>query len=401
MNRIYPMSLNNQSDLKWYLFLIINVFITVFLIFCSKYEYLPLDNHFIPDSTFYENHVFNEFSRVGLGSGFTQLNRLLYSLGPQSFLIYNTIIMAGSVYCCSVMSEFSPKAVSWAKLSIVFNPFLLISMLGPSKECNLTFLSMLAIYCFLKKPFGYKVFGIIVAVAALFIRAQVSACIIVSLLLYIVLVVYRKPINICLVVLVAYFVLNSVPLFNEIITNSQGEELEFFKESNIYEIALVLKEMSQNPVLQFPAFIAKTALIMFTPIARPNPLFANYIPLLDWGYTSLAMFMFPLNFSFLLLFIYQKRTSSSYLSIKGQFLIIYLFVGALSVIVSPNIQFRYLFPYIPILAGCYILHDSKIKDRIIIISSVIIITTFIITAIFFPKAWAVKSTLSPFFISWL
>jgi len=390
----------DYQSYKWYFILLFNVFITFILIYCAKNQFLPFTNHFIPDATFYEDHVMYSLDR-GVANGFTSLNKLLYSVGPQSFLFYNTILLLLSVRLCTSFKVFNSKAVTWARAVIVCNPYFLISVLGPSKECNLTFLSLFSIFFFLKRDVAFKFIAIIAAIGLIAIRPQFGLCLLCAYAIYLLLPLIKSPTLLCIFILIGYFALNSIPAVNKLVIESQGgEDLPYFKSSSIYELAVALQLMSMNPILQIPAFIAKMCLVMFTPIARPNPITSSSIPLLDWGYTIMANILFPLNFGFLLLFLYPKLTKRPEISEEAQLLLIYAFLGVLSVIISPAIQFRYLFPYAPILAACFTLHRVKIRNRIFITSLFFAITVFFITAIWLPKSWA-HADVIPVFLSWL
>jgi hypothetical protein len=195
-------------------------------------------------------------------------------------------------------------------------------------------------------------------------------------------------------------VLNTVPAINSSISNSGGEELEYFQSSNYYELALILKAMQENPVLQVLALAIKLVLVMFAPIARPNTMFSSYIPLLDWGYTFMGWFLFPINLSFLFLFVYKQVARAPKLSESGQLLIIYAFIGIISTIVTPVIQARYLFPYAPMIAAAFMLHTVKFRNRVLIFSFVLVLLTFVLTAIFLRKNWEIPSEEHFVFITW-
>ena len=396
-----PQITSPDTSYKWFFLLFVNICIVTLCIFCAKNHYLPFTNEFIPDATFYEDHVMLGIDR-GLSNGFTEINRVLYFLGPQSFLIYNTLLMMGCVYLCNLFQFFSPKAVNWAKAIIIFNPYLLISLVGPSKECNLTFLSLLSIYLFVKKSWSLKVLGILVVGVIMVIRPQFALILLLSFVMYPLLTLFKNTMLLCALILAAFFILNAIPPVNEFIVESQGgDDLPFFKSSSIYELAIILQIMSSHPLLQFPAFAAKTCLILFTPIARPNSLMSSFIPLLDWGYTFMANLLFPLNFGFIVLFFTPKLVKRPLVDRRVQFIILYIFAGMMSVIISPSIQFRYLFPYSPCIAACFTLHPLKIRNRILTISLVFSLVFFVLTAIWLQRDWSGEEVGGPFYLSWL
>lgn len=387
------------KDYKWYFIQLGMIIFTLVSIFFARHELLPLTHYTVPDSGYYEAWVYTPRDK-GIATGFLYLNTFLYYIGVQSFIFYNSLLLLLSIHFCSVFKSFSPTSVSWARASIAFNPYLLISIMGPTKEINLIFLSLFAFFLFLKGPFLFKILGILPAVGAMAIRPQFGMIIIVSFAFLIILKYVRQPISLCIGIFVAFLLLNSIPFINNIISNSGGEELEYFAISIYYEIALVLKVLQENPFLQIVALLVKLVLVMFAPIARPNNIFSSYIPMLDWGYTIMGWLLFPLNLSFLFLFLNKKITQEPKLDIKGQLLIMYAFLGILSTIISPIIQARYLYPYAPFIAACIMLHGVKARNRILVFSFSLILLAFVLTAIFMPKEWSVPTDESTIFISW-
>ncbi|WP_146202218.1 hypothetical protein [Dyadobacter jejuensis] len=366
----------------------------------GKHELLPFTHLAIPDSGYYEHWVFRPRDK-GIANGFLHINTFLYSIGVQSFLIYNSILLLLSIYCCSIFKCISSQAVSLARAVIVFNPYLLISVLGPTKEINLTFYSLFSLFLFSKDTLILKFLSIIPALIALSIRPQFGLIILVSLATVVVLNFARKTIWFCLLIFVSFLLLNSIPAINSIISNSGGEELEFFASSNYYEVAMILKFMQESPILQIPALIIKMILVMFAPIARPNNIFSEYIPLLDWGYTIMGWVLFPINMGFILLFIYQSVANYPRINRMAQLILIYAFLGVFSTIIAPIIQARYLYPYAPFLAACFTLHSIKVRNRIFILSATLIVLMFVITAVFLPKKWNSLIDTPQLFISWL
>jgi len=389
-----------RNNKIWYLILAIAIPSTLLLQYCAKYQILPFTNYYIPDSVHYELNVFNEKGRGGLSDGFDLFNSWIYFFGPQSFTLYNSLVLFGALYFCRVFEDISPKAVYYARASIVLNPYLLLSIAGPTKECNLTFFALGAIYFFLKGSAPYRVLGILMGVLPMFIRPQFGMLTLIGLSCYLALKVIKSPVLLCLLILSTYFFLNAIPAVNSFLISEQGEGLQYYQTSNFYAIALVLLEMSKNPLLQIVGFFIKVVLVMFVPVVRPNPI-GTVLPLLDVGYTFMAYFLFPLNFAFILLFFNGKRLRAPQLSIKIQLLIVYCFIGIMSVIISSMMQFRYLFPYLPIMAACFYLHNVKVRNRIIALSMLVVVIAFVGTFLFFPKAMELEFDTGPFFVSWL
>lgn len=387
---------------KWYLILLSLIAITFALQISAKHQFLPLTNHFIPDSYAYELRVLNEREMDPLSDGFTNFNRLLYNLGPASFLIFNTVILLGSVYFCKLFDCISPKSVSVARFIIVFNPYLLIGAVGPNKETVLIFLSLLSFYFYFQTLSYLKLIGFLIAILALFIRPVFGLVLASSLLLLPFIYIFRNPINLFLSILCLYFAANSIPVISEFIANTHGEELEYFQGSNLLQLALVLQLMSKSPILQYPAFLAKTVLILITPIFRPNPLYSIPFAILDAGYTLIAYLLLPFNLALLFLFFQKKRTSLTYINKHTQVLIIYSLLGVLSTILNTNISFRYIFPYSPFIVAFIYLHSTKWRNRIMIFSISLICLTFILTSMFFRKDFELDTSNStlPQFISW-
>ena len=392
--------LNSSTEYKWYFLQITAIFVTLLSIFFAKHEILPFTYYTVPDSVYYEQWVFNPREK-GFGTGFLHINTFLYSIGPQTFVFYNTALLLASIYFCNIFESFSSKAVSWARASIVFNPYLLISVIGPTKEINLIFFSLFAFYLFQKKSFVLKLLSVGPILGAMAIRPEFGLIIFMAFIASLGLYYIKRPTWICLMILLVFFLINTVPSINTVISNSGGENLEFFSTSNYYQVALILKAMQENPILQVPAIAIKAVLVMFAPIVRANNLFSPFIPLLDWGYTFMAYISFPINLSFLLLFIYQKSSDSTRLSKSGQLFVIYAFLGILSTIATPIIQARYLFPYAPFMAACFMLHNLKLRNRILGFSFFIIAVTFVATAVFFPRVWDRYTHEPMVYLSWI
>jgi hypothetical protein len=166
-------------------------------------------------------------------------------------------------------------------------------------------------------------------------------------------------------------------------------------------LALVLQEMNKNPLLQFLVFAVKLILGLFAPIARPSTIFSQYIPILDWGYTFMAIFLFPLNMAFVYLFLNRKARKIDQISHNNKIFIVYTFVGILSTLISPIIQFRYLFPYMPMIAALFYLQPVGVRNKIISLSVVVVIISFVVAIIWLPREYERITLALPLFVSWL
>lgn len=387
---------------KWYIIHLFLLTLTVLLQFCAKHQYLPITNHFIPDSYAYEMRVLYERTIDPLSDGFTSFNRTLYNIGPFSFIFVNSIFLLSSVYFSKIFEFISPNSVTLARFIIIFNPYLLVGAIGPNKETVLIFLSLLSFYLFFQRSGYIKVLGFGVAILALFVRPIFGLVLVLSILLIPLIRLFKNPVNLFLCFLIIFFVANAIPPINSAISAAQGEgdELPYFQGSNILEVALFLKLMNQNPILQLPAFLVKTGLILITPIFRPNPFYTIPYPLLDAGYSFIAYTLLPFNISLLLLFFNKGLVSSQNINKETQILILYCLIGVLTTIINSNITFRYLFPYSPVIVSIFYLHSTKIRNRILMGCFFILSLIFAGTTVFFRKEFETDSTIIPQFLSW-
>jgi hypothetical protein len=386
--------------LKWWIMLVIMLSVTLTLQICAKYQILPFTNHVIPDSYAYELRVMTEREVGVFADGFTSLNSFLYSVGAYSFFIANGLALMCSIYLCNVFSIISSQSVKLARFIITFNPYLLIGAISPNKETYLILLSLIALNLLISDTPLINIFGILIAFLTMFIRPVSGMVLILTVILIPFVKLFRNPINLFLAILLTYFILNAVPSINTILTESQGDEMQFFQGSNILEFAMVLNIMNQNPILQLPAFAIKTALVLITPIFRPNPFFSTPYGLLDGGYSFMAYCLLPFNLSVLLLFFYRKKTSIKFIDKKIQILILYCLIGILTTIISSNITFRYIFPYSPIIVALFPLHSIALRNRILKYSIFLIVLTFVGTSIFLRKEFELDTISTPQFTSW-
>jgi len=385
---------------KWYLILLFFLATTLILQFCAKYQYIPITNHFVHDSYTYELRVLYERSIDPFANAFTSLNGLFYQIGPFTFIFINTAMLLCCVYLCKMFAVISDQSVSIARFIIVANPYLLIGAIGPNKETFLIFLSLLCFYLYFQRLPTLKFLAFLVAISALFVRPVFGLTLILTILITPLTYVIKNPVNVFLTILLGYFTLNSIPPINVFITEFQGEELYSFQTSNLYEVALFLKAMNQNPILQFPAFAIKTCLILFTPIVRPNSFFSIPYPILDVGYTLMAYALFPCNFALLLSFINKKILSLNAVNKETQILFIYTLIGILTTVINSNITFRYIFPYSPMIVALFYIHSLKTRNRVIILSIGLIILTFTVTLIFLKRDFEMDNSIVPQFMSW-
>ena len=385
---------------KWYLILLFFLAITLILQFCARYQILPITNHFVYDSYTYELRVLYDRNIDTFADAFTSLNSFFYKIGPFSFVLINTIMLLCCVYLCKVFSVISSKSVSLARFIVVFNPYLLIGAIGPNKETFLLFISLLCFYLYFQGLPILRFLALVVAMFALFVRPVFGLTLLFTILIKPLTYLIKNPVNVFLLILLGYFTINSIPPINIFITEFQGEVLASFQTSNLYELALFLKVMNQNPILQFPAFAIKTCLILFTPIVRPNAFFSLPYPILDVGYTLMAYALFPFNLALLLIFLNKKIVSLNFVNKETQTLLIFALIGILTTIINSNITFRYIFPYSPVIVSLFYLHSLKVRNRIILFSLGLVTLTFTITLIFLKKDFAMDDLTVPQFMSW-
>jgi hypothetical protein len=390
----------------WYFLEIVLILLTVLLQYSAKYQLLPLTNHLIPDSFHYETRVF--FDLVGnsfFSDGLTYYHRFLYNIGPASFLVVNSTMLILSIYFCTIFSRISPQSVSAARFIIVFNPYLLIGAVGPNKETLVIFLSLATFYFLFQTHKILNAFGICVATLVLFVRPVAGIILISSLLMSILLLLFKNPLKIFLSLLLLYFILNAIPPINDLILSAQGEgeDLPHFQGSNILEVAIFLKIMNQSPILQIPALFIKAGLILITPIFRPNPFYSIPFAILDVGYSLLAYALLPFNIGLLLLFFNLKRVSTKFINIDVQLLLLYCLLGIFATLLSSNISFRYIFPYAPFIFAFFYLHDIKYRNKIITYSFFLVLLVFALTSIFTRKQFELDTGtfIAPQFISWM
>ncbi|WP_414585493.1 hypothetical protein [Scytonema sp. PCC 10023] len=394
-----------KKNISWHLLLLILISLVIIIQYLAKTHLIELQNFYIPDSYTYEikaliEQDFNELPKAL----YYRFNYLLYNIAPQSFLIFNSSLLFMSLNICrDVFQYISPQAISYSRLAIVGNPYLLIGVIGPNKETILIFIYLLFWRSlFLLTGIQRIIALIIIGSVPITIRPVLSFCLFISVVTYLVIYRFNKPRVLIIFFVVLFFLFNSTPFGNNFITGLQDDDLTSFRSSNVYDIALLLKNFSQDALLQYPAFIAKTIIILFAPIVRPFNIFQIPLPLLDIGYTIVAYLYLPFNASLVILFF--NRTKLLYLEKKKKISILLFctIISVLVVILNPLLSFRYIFPYSPFIFSLFAIHSSTTKKKLVNIS----IFVTIILVLFSPMYSSDSVSLStyeniPEFLNWL
>ena len=389
------------KEYKWYIAQITLIILTIFAQYLAKYRILPIANHFIPDSYSYELRVLYDREMDFFSNGLTLLNGFIYNtIGTFGFTLINTILLLASIYLCRIFSSISSYSVSLARIVIVFNPYYLVGVIGPNKETYLLFACLLVWNVYFSKIANFKGLALVIGFFTMFIRSYVGLITLITIILAPSLRFFKNPVALFVFIVLGYFMLNAVPAINSMITDMQGgEELVYYRSSSLYPIALILIAMTANPILQIPAFAAKTIIILVTPILRPNPFLTIPFPLLDSGYSIFAYILMPFNLSLLFLLYKKKLLSSSRIDLKTQVLCLFCLIGILSTIVSPTMSFRYIFPYTPYVAALFPLHSLKVRNRILVFCLITIAIVFTLTLTFFRKEYEYDQ-FQPVFMNW-
>ncbi|UJS05688.1 hypothetical protein [Cylindrospermopsis raciborskii] len=381
---------------------------------------------YVPDGYTYElraleNRELEEFSAFS----YNLFNQFIYNsfLGAFGFFLFNSSLLFLSVWLCRpVFASISENSVNYARFAIVFNPYLLISAIGPNKESILLFINLLFWYsCF----YGYrneerrsnnkgKLVAKIIKLVALFTLASIPLFIrpVVSIILYISLIYkifsFKKTRLVATWVLVFYFVSISIPAINEIYAQQVDQGLSSFTSSSIYDLAATLAKYSLDPIMQYPAFIAKTILLFFGFIVRPF----SFFELLDVGYSFLAVAYFPINLSLILTFLKNTKHNSDDSSRLDEEIFsrknyntvnAFLFFALLSmfiVVVSPGFTFRYFIPATPFTFALFICQNSSTRKILVAISVLIGLLVIVGNVIFVQKSYYQEVSL-PVFMDWL
>jgi len=146
-NSIEIKQYNLIFDLLWYVSLLALLILVVTIQYLAKNNLLSISNFYVPDSYTYELRLFGikDVQDAGLAAqAYNIFNQFLYSLGSHSFFVFNVSLLLLSLSLCrDVFQNISSKAVNYARLSIVANPYLLIGAIGPNKETILLFLCLM------------------------------------------------------------------------------------------------------------------------------------------------------------------------------------------------------------------------------------------------------------------
>lgn len=406
-------SINKQSKLEplWYLALLVLLSITLATQYLAKEGLIELSNYYIPDSNTYELRVFSDQDMSSISAHtYNIFNRFLYDIGAQSFLVFNASLLFMMLNLCrDVFQYISPKAIYYSRIAIVLNPYFLISVIGPNKEIILTFICLLFWKYFLELK-GNLRFLILTSISLipLLIRPVAFLPLFISLIIYPYMCKFNRPILIILVALAFYFVINSTPIGNQIISSLEDDELTYFIESRIFDIANQLRQFSQHILFQYPAFIAKTVIILFGFIIRPLKIFEIPLPLLDVGYSCLAYLILPFNLSLIIVLFrtYNKRNKSLKLTVEISMFLFFTITCLLTVILNSTLTFRYILPYTPFIFSLFDLHYIHTKRSITLISILCILlavlaSTFYSNNMLIPNIIKLENEPIPKFLDWL
>lgn len=371
---------NLREDILWYILLTCFISITVIIQYLGKEKILNISGFYIPDSNTYELRVFSSQELEGFSASiYNHINRFLYNLAPQSFMWLNTSLLFISLQLCrNIFKHISPASINYARLAIVANPYLLIGVIGPNKETILTFTCLLFWNFFINSK-GTKRITLVIIVAALplIIRPVVSFPLLIAIVLSPYVKYLKKPTVIIIALLALYFLVNTLPFTNELISSIQDNDLTSFRESRIYDVAIQLKILSRHPIFQYPAFFAKSMLLLFGFIFRPLQIFAQPFPLLDIAYSYLAYLFFPFNLSIVMLF--MSKWNKRYIIDNNvtSNLLVFTGLSLLTVIFNSVLTFRYIFPYMPFVFALFPINCYSAKKIIISVSAICCLFTLI------------------------
>ncbi|MTJ50159.1 hypothetical protein [Dolichospermum sp. UHCC 0259] len=401
---------SKSIDTIWYITLIICLVLIVTIQSLAKNNVLAISNFYIPDSYTYELRLLGikDIETAGLAAQtYNIFNRFLYAMGSHSFFIFNASLLFLSLSLCRDVFEYiSSKAINYARLAIVANPYLLIGAIGPNKETILIFICLLFWKLFFVLNGKIRIVSLmVIATIPIFIRP------IVSLPLYISIAVYslietkcNKPRMLILTFLGAFFLLNSIPFTNTLVSSLyQDDVISSFSTSRIYDIALLMRDYSQNIILQYPAFIVKSIIFLFAPILRTLSIFVSPLPLLDVGYSIIASLIFPFNLSLILVFLFFVKTKKRKFSVYESMILFYSLLSIIVIILNPILTFRYIFPFTPFIFACFDLQSIRIKNYVIYFSGIITLLSiwFSMTYMYDPSMEITSNEAIPDFLQWL
>lgn len=361
-----------REELLWYLVLICLLSVTLIIQYIAKSKALDIANFYIPDSNTYEIRVFSSQDLEGFSATvYNNFNKILYNISPQSFLWFNASLLFISLNLCrNVFKHVSKASINYARLAIVANPYILIGAIGPNKETILIFICLLFWTCFLNIRGAIRFpISVLVLLLSLAIRPVVCVPLVINLTIYIFAKNIKNPGKIIFKILIIYFLANSIPFINELLASVHDDNLNAFTESRIYDVATSLNSFSQHPILQYPAFIIKSAILLFGFIIRPIQLLAQPLPLLDIGYSFLAYLFFPFNLSLVITLLtnkWNKKMIVDYSMTNN--LLVFVSLSYLTIILNPILTFRYLFPYVPFVFAIFPVVNIKFKKIVLITS---------------------------------
>jgi hypothetical protein len=394
------------QEILWYASIPFLLSIVLLTQYSAKMGLVNMSNYYIPDSYTYELRSLSESALDGFASiSFNYLNQFLYHIGSPSFLILNTAILIVSIRLCrNIFQYISPQAVSCARLSIILNPYLLIGAIGPNKETLLMFACLLFWNCAFNLNSRKRLFFmLLIALAPLFVRPVASIPLFLSIFFAPTLRKNKQPVLIVLACLGAFFLINSTPWGGNIISQLQDDEITSFQESRIYEISLLLKQYSKDVLLQYPAFIGKSILILFAPITRPLRLFDSQIALLDLGYSFMAYLLLPFNLAMTLFFLKGFRFKRSLENTAISEISFFAIISVLCVVLNSIITFRYIFPYLPFIFPLFAVQGRRGRS-ICILLSLFMISMAISLSQVYGNGWnssTIPYEIIPRFMEWL
>ncbi|WP_141303957.1 hypothetical protein [Cylindrospermopsis raciborskii] len=423
---MYTYRFFRKSDTVWYFLLFALLLLTLYIQYLSKHGYIPLTGIYVPDGYTYElraleNRELEEFSAFS----YNLFNQFIYNsfLGAFGFFLFNSSLLFLSVWLCRpVFAGISESSINYARFAIVFNPYLLIGAIGPNKESILLFINLLFWYlCFPRYrdrkrrsnngKWVAKIIKLVLVVTVAFINVFVRP--ITSVILYVSfiykIVGYKKYRLVALWLLIFYFLSISIPAINEIYAEQVDQGLSSFASSTIYDLSATLAKYSLDPIMQYPAFIAKTILLFFGFIVRPF----SFSELLDVGYSFLAVAYFPINLSLILTFFNKNNYNNPENSSESgeeilsspnndslNTFLIFALLSMFMVVVSPGFTFRYFIPVTPFSFALFICQNPSTRKVLVTISVLIGVLVIVGNLIFYQKSYYQDVSL-PVFMDWL
>jgi hypothetical protein len=398
-----------KSDLRWYLILLTTLSVTVYIQYLSKNQYVSVTGFFVPDSYTYELRALQDIKRDAFAANaFNILNQLIYNLGSINFLVFNTSLLILSIWLCKpVFERISKLSVVFARFSIVANPYFLIAAIGPNKEIILLFINMLFWFAYFHKNRIFQKYFLVrknvlffVASLPLFIRPYSSFPL--YALIFLDKKHFYKPRKLFIIILLSFFLLNSIDFFNNLHSQLIDDSLRSFSDSRIFQIVEILGQYSKDPIMQIPAFAIKSLILLIGPALRSFPIFSDPFPLLDFGYSIIAYILLPVNLSFIVIFM-QRQSIKNLCSritsndLEASMIFCFTSISLLVTIISPVITFRYIFPVVPFIFAFAQLLGKELFGRIFILSTLFVSIIILFTS----NAITIEEGLIPEFMNWL